>query len=80
LINNSLIIQTWRAQEWDKSDPDSIFIIQLEQKGKNTTLHAIHAGVRINLQMALTKVGIIIIGNHGKQYLAGKPISKHPSM
>ena len=45
LIKDSLIVQTWRGSDWDKADPDSIFIIQLEPKGKNVLLHAIHAGV-----------------------------------
>jgi activator of HSP90 ATPase len=80
LINNSLIIQTWRAQEWDKADPDSIFIIQLEQKGKNTILHAIHAGVPDKSADGINKGWHHHYWEPWKKYLAGKPITKHPSM
>src|ERR1035437_8196980 len=41
LIKGSLIVQTWRGSDCDKAVPDSIFIIQLEPKGKNVLLHAI---------------------------------------
>src|SRR5262245_4044889 len=40
LIKDMLIVQTWRAQGWENSDPDSIFIIHLQKKGKNTALKA----------------------------------------
>src|SRR5580658_3799426 len=45
LIKDKLIVQTWRAQTWDKSDVDSTFIINLEQQGNDVVLHAIHANV-----------------------------------
>jgi activator of HSP90 ATPase len=45
LIKDALIVQTWRGSDWVKEDPDSIFIIQLEPKGKNVVLRMIHAGV-----------------------------------
>jgi activator of HSP90 ATPase len=34
LVKNRLIVQTWRAQSWDKTDVDSTFIIYLEAAGK----------------------------------------------
>jgi activator of HSP90 ATPase len=45
LLKDALIVQTWRGSDWERADPDSIFIIQLEPKGKNVLLHMIHAGV-----------------------------------
>ena len=45
LIKDKLIVQTWRASDWSKSDIDSTFIINLEAKGKDTVLHAIHANL-----------------------------------
>jgi activator of HSP90 ATPase len=80
LINDFLIVQTWRAQEWDKDAPDSIFIIQLEKKGKNTVLHAIHAGVPDKSAASIDKGWYQHYWEPWKKYLAGKPISAHPTM
>src|ERR1022692_4396815 len=43
LVKDKQIVQTWRAQGWDKSDTDSIFSINLEKKGNDVVLHAVHA-------------------------------------
>src|ERR1700688_4854800 len=32
LVKDELIVQTWRTMQWDKKEPDSIFIIHLERK------------------------------------------------
>src|SRR4051812_45883260 len=48
LIENRLIVQSWRAQSWSSDDIDSTFIIHLETQGDDTTLHAIHANVPDN--------------------------------
>ena len=45
LVKNDLIVQTWTAADWDKAHGESIFIIKLEAKGKDTTLHMTHANV-----------------------------------
>jgi activator of HSP90 ATPase len=45
MIKDQLIVQRWRAEGWGPEDPDSTFIIFLEPKGKDTLLHAVHAGV-----------------------------------
>jgi activator of HSP90 ATPase len=45
LVKDKLILQTWRASDWTKKDPDSTFMIYLEQKGKDTSLHMVHAHV-----------------------------------
>lgn len=44
LIKNKLIVQTWTAADW-KGKEESIFIILLEPKGKDTVLHMTHANV-----------------------------------
>ena len=43
LLKNKQIIQTWRGAGWDKSAVDSIFMINLEQKGKDVILDIVHA-------------------------------------
>jgi activator of HSP90 ATPase len=45
LVKDQLIVQSWRGSDWGKKDADSTFTIFLEPKGKNVTLHAIHANV-----------------------------------
>jgi activator of HSP90 ATPase len=45
LVKNKLIVQTWHAQDWNRNDIDSIFIISLKSKGKDVVLHAVHANI-----------------------------------
>jgi activator of HSP90 ATPase len=42
LVKDQLIVQTWRGADWDPKDPDSVFMIFLEPKGKNVILHMVH--------------------------------------
>jgi activator of HSP90 ATPase len=76
---DKIIVQYWRAKDWTAEEPDSVFTIILEPKGKDTVLHAIHANI------PESKVDSIAKGWHDhywspwKQHLAGKKI-KRPSM
>jgi activator of HSP90 ATPase len=79
LIKDSLIVQTWRGSDWDKSEPDSIFIIQLEAKGKNVQLHAIHAGVPDQHADHLAKGWYDHYWEPWKKWLIGKHASKRSS-
>jgi len=45
LIKNKLIVQSWRASDWSKSDIDSTFILFFEQKGNDGVMHMAHANV-----------------------------------
>lgn len=45
LVKNKLIVQSWRAADWKKSDLDSTFILSFEQKKNDTVLTMIHANV-----------------------------------
>ena len=80
LIKDTLIVQTWRTQEWDNNAPDSIFIIHLEPKGKNTILHAIHAGVPDKHADSINEGWHNHYWEPWKKWLAGKPIAKSPEM
>jgi activator of HSP90 ATPase len=40
-----LIVQSWRASDWDKSAIDSTFILSFEQKEKDGILHLVHANI-----------------------------------
>jgi activator of HSP90 ATPase len=80
LIKDKLIVQTWRTQEWDKNDPDSTFIIDLEPKGNDTLLHMIHIGLPDKHAESIDKGWHKHYWEPWKKYLAGKPIDKHPTM
>ncbi|MGH2649346.1 MAG: SRPBCC domain-containing protein [Ginsengibacter sp.] len=73
---NETIVQTWRAESWNKNDPDSIFIIRLEQKGKDVVLHAVHSNVPDRAAASLSKGWHSHYWNLWKQHLANKSIKK----
>lgn len=80
LIENQFIMQTWRTKEWAETEPDSIFIINLEKKGKNTILHAIHMNVPDQFADSIDKGWYAHYWEPWKLYLKGKPIPKPPVM
>jgi activator of HSP90 ATPase len=76
LVKDKLIVQTWRAEGWDKNDVDSTFIISLEPKGKDVVLQAIHANVPDMHSASLEKGWHDHYWNPWKQHLAGKKITR----
>ncbi len=72
LVKDKLIVQTWRAEDWDKSDIDSTFIINLEPKGKDVVLTAIHANVPDNQSDGLKSGWNDYYWKPWKKYLSGK--------
>lgn len=80
LVKNKLIVQTWRAEGWDKKNPDSIFVIHLEAKGKDTVLYAIHAGLPDKHFESINKGCHNHYWGPWKKWLSGKPIVKSPEM
>jgi activator of HSP90 ATPase len=80
LLKDKLIVQTWRAKEWSKDDVDSTFIIKLEPKGKDVVLQMIHAHIPTKHVDGIKKGWNTHYWEPWKQYLAGKPIAKAPTM
>jgi activator of HSP90 ATPase len=78
-VKDKIIIQTWRASNWDSADADSTFTIVLEPKGKDTVLHAIHSNVPDAHAESIKKGWFDHYWNPWKQHLAGKKI-KRPTM
>lgn len=78
-IKDKIIVQTWRAMDWDTNDPDSVFTIVLEPKGKDTVLHAIHSNVPDKHAKSVEKGWHGHYWNPWKQHLAGKKV-KRPIM
>jgi len=79
LVKDKHIVQTWRAEGWDKNDVDSIFTIHLEQKGKDVVLHATHANIPDKHTASIEKGWHGHYWNPWKQHIAGKKIT-HPKM
>jgi len=80
LIKNKLIVQTWRAQGWNKKDADSTLIIYLESKGNDTILHMTHANIPDEHVESITKGWFNHYWDPWKKYLSGDPIAKAPGM
>ena len=78
-VKDSIIVQTWRSSDWDPAEPDSVFTIVLEPKGKGTILHAIHSNVPDKHAEGIRKGWDDHYWKPWKQYLAGKKI-KRPTM
>jgi len=45
LLKDKLIVQSWRAEDWNKSDLDSTFILLFEQQGNDGIVNMVHANV-----------------------------------
>jgi len=80
LIKNKLIVQSWRASDWNQNDIDSTFILLLEQKGKDAVVTMVHANVPDNQAKALTGGWSDFYWTPWKNYLAGKKAVKVKNM
>ena len=45
LIEDKLIVQSWRGSDWASDDVDSTFILLFEAKGKDTVMYVTHANL-----------------------------------
>jgi len=45
LVPNKMIVQTWRAADWTKKDPDSIFILTFDPSKGGAEVTMVHANV-----------------------------------
>ena len=48
LVKDKLIVQSWRAADWNNNDIDSTFILSFEQKKNDALLTMVHANVPDN--------------------------------
>ena len=72
IVKDSLIVQSWRGLDWDKTDADSIFTLHFEPKGKNTTVHMVHANIPDKHADGIEKGWFKFYWEPWKAYLAGK--------
>ena len=76
LIKDKLIVQSWRASDWDENQMDSTFIINFETKGKDVVLHAIHANLPDAEAESISQGWHDFYWNPWKQHLAGKAVTR----
>jgi len=71
-IKNKLIVQSWRASDWNENDVDSTFILLFEQKAKDVVVTMVHANVPDNQAKSLTGGWDDFYWKPWKNYLSGK--------
>jgi len=72
LVKNRQIVQTWRAEDWSKDDVDSIFMICLEQRGKDVVLNMVHGFLPEKELDGIKKGWFDYYWNPWKRYLSEK--------
>ncbi len=53
LDSGKLIVQSWRASDWQATDPDSTLMLYFAEQGANTVLHMVHSNIPDNQADAL---------------------------
>jgi activator of HSP90 ATPase len=72
LVKDKLIVQSWRASDWKKTDIDSTLILSFEQNNIDTVITMIHANVPDNQAAALKNGWNEFYWKPWKKYLAEK--------
>jgi len=72
LVKDKLIVQSWRASDWKKSDVDSTLILSFEQNKNDAVINMIHANVPDNQASALKDGWNDFYWKPWKKYLAEK--------
>jgi len=76
LVNGKMIVQTWRAQNWNADDPDSILILTFEPNGNDVRMKMVHANLPEAHAASTDKGWYDHYWNPWKQFLAGEPIMR----
>src|SRR5579862_9632790 len=74
LVPNKLIVQSWRASDWKKSDLDSIFMLQFEKSGKDSVLNMVHANIPDDQAEGIKSGWTDYYWKPWKAYLSGKKV------
>jgi activator of HSP90 ATPase len=72
LIPGKLIVQSWWASDWDKSETISTFILLFKQKGKNAVVRMTHTNVPDTNFESIKEGWNLYYWKPWKAYLAGK--------
>lgn len=76
LVENKLIVQSWRASDWNDEDVDSTFILLFESKGGDAVLTMVHANVPDKQAKALSDGWNEFYWKPWKNYLSGNTSEK----
>jgi activator of HSP90 ATPase len=55
IVPGRLIVQAWRSTNFNKSDPDSILVLEFTKDGKGGRVHMVHANVPEQDHKGVTK-------------------------
>jgi len=80
LVPGKLVVQTWRANDWKKSDLDSILMLRMEKEGKDAILSMVHANIPDDQAASIKSGWNDYYWKPWKAYLAGKKITKKKVM
>ncbi len=75
LEKNKLIVQTWRGSDWDKEEENSIFILLIEPKDKDSIVHVTHANLPEKHAASIDKGWHSFYWKPWKMLLAGKSLT-----
>jgi activator of HSP90 ATPase len=78
-VKNKIIVQEWFGADFGKNTAPSVFVLTMEQKGKDAVLNVFHGNVPDERTSGLEKGWHDHYWNPWKQYLSGKEI-KRPVM
>ncbi|MBK9731831.1 MAG: SRPBCC domain-containing protein [Chitinophagaceae bacterium] len=76
LIKDKMIVQTWRASEWESKEMDSIFMLTFEQSGKDAILNMVHANLPDKHADSIKKGWTTYYWNPWKAFLSGKQVNR----
>ena len=80
LVEDQLIVQSWRAQNWDANTPDTILILHFEPQGKNTLMQMVHTNIADNNYDGIDKGWFQHYWEPWKKHLAGEAITEFAKM
>ena len=72
LVPGKMIVQTWRGNDWKKSDPDSIFTLLFEKDAKDAILYMTHANLPADQEEGIQSGWKEFYWKPWKTYLAKK--------
>ena len=77
LVPGRMIVQSWRANEWKDSDPDSILILQFGKSANGGRIHLIHANIPDHSYEMINEGWGAHYWEPWKAYLAAQKPMKH---
>jgi activator of HSP90 ATPase len=73
LVPNRMVVQTWRASHWKKSDADSILVVAFEKApGGGARVELDHVGVPMHDQDGVTQGWVKYYWEPWKAYLSAR--------